>query len=66
VSAGWLSPSSRGLWGGDTLLLSARLLETDTPAHRGLSRVIATLVQIGCAEGANAADGRLTGTIRTH
>jgi hypothetical protein len=24
VSAGWASPSSRGLWGGDTLLLSTR------------------------------------------
>ena len=30
VSVGWLSPSSRGLWGGDALLLSTGAAGTET------------------------------------
>jgi ankyrin repeat protein len=36
VSAGWVSLSSRGVWGGDALLLSAR--PASNPTHLGLER----------------------------
>jgi hypothetical protein len=37
VSVGWVSLSSRGLWGGDTLLLASRTAQTLTQ-HGGPER----------------------------
>jgi hypothetical protein len=34
ASAGWSSPSSRGMWGGDSLLLSTALLGTEPSSRR--------------------------------
>jgi hypothetical protein len=57
VSVGWVSPSSRGMWGGDALLLSNGVAGTET--LMGNVRVISHLIYVALGGGGAQCPGRV-------